>query len=552
SELKNGEKREFIVADQYPVLLAKLDGRFFAVSSRCTHYGAPLEKGVLSASGCLTCPWHGACFNIKTGDIEDAPALDPLRSFPVHVEQDEVYIEADEEDLKANRGHPYSIPTCSGRPDQGTNANPSAPGVVIVGGGAGGLAAADALRQHHYTGPISILSQEPYAPIDRPKLSKVFAPPHSAIELRTAAQLVAMDVTVHEGVTVIGVDPQNKTVTFRRVVHVDLRDESDGEKLPYDSLLLATGGVPRTLAIPGMELGHVYTLRTLTDAQALATALRSRAQINLVIIGTSFIGLEYASVACQQGVHVTAIGVSDVPLKKVLGFEIGDALMSMHRRQGVEFKMNSSVDRLIADDIQADRVGGVQLKSGEVLPADMVLVAVGVKPNTEFLQTSDIRLTDNEGAIAVDQYLRIPQWPDIYAIGDIATHPYWLQPQLPAVHIEHWNVAQNMGRCAATNIAAKPQPATGGGGDGVPYRHVPYFWTVQYGKSIRYCGYAPDYDYVFIHGDVTEERWAAFYTKGDKVLAVASLNYDPIVSKCAQLFHDGQMPSISQIREGKN
>ncbi|KAJ1910904.1 Apoptosis-inducing factor 1 [Tieghemiomyces parasiticus] len=534
-DVQEGEKKEFTVEGQ-TILLAKLQGQIYAVSSHCTHYGAPLANGVLSANGCLTCPWHGACFNVKTGDIEDAPALDPLVSFPVTVANGtDVYIEATADDLKADRRH-Y---TSCGSQVRGADAGR----VVIVGNGSSGLATAEALRQVGYRGAIDVIGKEPYLPIDRPKLSKAFDPALDKIALRTTEKLAKQDIQVRTGTTVTGVDTQRNQVTLE-----------SGEQIKYNHLVLATGGSPRSLPLPGVDLDNVFTLRTHDNAHAIAAALRERAgvtagddadaqkdklaQVKFVIIGSSFIGLEYASVARQQGADVAVVGVEDIPFARVLGPQIGKALTQMHRDQGVRFHLKAQTTALHANLQRPGQVGSLELKSGERIPADVVLIAVGVAPNTEWLRGSGVPVQD-DGAINVDTHLRVEGLTNVYAAGDIAKHPYWLQDNHP-VRIEHWNVAQNLGRCVATNIAGTPEP----------YRHVPYFWTAQYGKSLRYCGHATDYDDVIILGNVAEGKWAAFYTKKDKVLAVASLNYDPIVSKSAQLLNDGQMPPATDIRNG--
>ncbi|KAJ1954012.1 Apoptosis-inducing factor 1 [Dispira parvispora] len=537
-DLQDGEKREIAINDG-SILLLRLAGQYHALSSHCTHYGAPLVKGVLSTQGKLTCPWHGACFDVGTGDIEDAPALDALQSFPVTVENDQVYVEVSEEALRAGRRCGYQKSHTKKVSDAGQRDHT----VVIVGGGAGGWTTVEALRQKGFSGTIKVVSQEPYLPIDRPKLTKVFSPQPNNIALRTSAQVTDLAVDIQLNTTATELDVEQQLVRL-----------GTGSELRYDTLVLATGGIPRMLPVKGSDLGNVFTIRTAQDTSRIATALQSYGQgdqldaVKLVIIGTSFIGLEYASVARQQGVQVTVVGKDSVPFAAVFGEKIGKTLQSLHESQGVNFMMETEPTQFVPRSQSSDVVGAVELADGRSLPADVVLVAVGVRPNTDWLKNSAIPLTP-QGAVTVNRYLQVdttettPQHLDnVYAVGDIALFPSVAEGPSPKIRVEHWTVAQNLGRCAAANIVQHRQPKS--------YRHVPYFWTAQYGKSFRYCGHAAHYDDIVMVGDLAQGKWAAFYLHGDQVLAVASFNYDPIVSKCAQLMYLNQMPSASAVRDG--
>ncbi|KAJ1977244.1 Apoptosis-inducing factor 1 [Dimargaris xerosporica] len=490
NDLRDGEKREVQVGDS-SVLLVRHRGEYHALASKCTHYGGPLVKGVVSTDGCITCPWHGASFNVKTGDIEDAPALDPLKTFPVVVEGDAVYVEASAEDLQSNRSQ-YG--RCS-------RLKADTPRVVIVGGGSGGMATAEALCQYQFQGSITMVSAEPYTPIDRPKLSKSFNPQHQQIALRSDDQLRERGVTVHTATPATGIDTEQRQVVLK-----------DGRQLAYDTLVLATGGIPNVPPFPHVDLNNVFTLRSAVNAQSIAQALihfaggqtqddvtaDKMARVRLVVIGSSFISMEYASVAKQQGVDVTVIGMTKVPFQAALGEQVGGALADMHRDKGVKLRMECKVKGLVPSQADPQRVGAVELDSGEQVPADVVLLGVGVKPNTEWLAHTAIpRLKDQ--SIEVNDRLQVKGFTDIYAVGDIASHPSPMGNTL--ARIEHWDVAQNMGRCVGLNIARGPSP----------YRAVPYFWTMQFGKSLRYCGHALEYDDVIIHGSLKEGRWAAFF-----------------------------------------
>jgi len=511
--LSNGFKAEVNFGD-HKVLLLKVNDQLSALSPKCSHYGAPMVKGVLTSEGRLTCPWHGACFNATTGDIEDAPALDSLTKYKVSVEDDVIYIEASVDELKKSFRQPLK-----------TKGGDSGKGVVIIGGGAAGLACAEGLRQAGYKGSVTILTKEANLPLDRTKLSKAFITDPKKIELRSEEQLKEMNVTVQQKAA-SGVDKQKKVVKLE-----------DGGEIAYEKLVLAVGAYPNDLPIPGFELEGVHKLRDITHAQGISKDVGDDKSKHLVIIGGSFIGMEAANGLVGKAAAVTIIE-PNYPVKPVLGEKVAQRIVTSYKDKGIKFVIGEgSVKKIIASEKDSSRVGSVELENGSTLQADAVICAVGVKPATQFLKESfDVQ---KDGGIDVGQDTLVKGEKDIYAVGDIAR---FIHPGTETEgRIEHWNVAQNLGRAAANHIAGNP----------TEYTKVPYFWSGM-GAQLRYSGHATDYDDVIIQGSLEDLKFAAFYAKGDKILAAASMGMDPVVSQVSELLRVGKMPSASEVRDGKS
>ncbi|KAI0292136.1 flavoprotein [Russula brevipes] len=517
-DLKDGQMRE-VQFDSGNVLLSRLGDKVHATSAFCTHYGAPLVKGVLTTDGRVVCPWHGACFNIGTGDIEDAPAPAAIHSFQTHVTDGKIYVTADPANTTKEK---------ASRPQRllSSESEVGGAGVVIVGGGSGAFHATESLREHGFKAPITILSQETYAPIDRTKLSKALITDASKLEWRTPADLkIKYGTTLRIGTTVTSVDTSKKTVTL----------EDGKEIIPYDTLILASGGVPRRLPIEGADLENVHTLRKVQDAQKIDSACQEGK--HLVVIGSSFISMELVvAVSKRKLAALHVIGMEQYPFENVLGKEIGAGLKQFHESQGIVFHGSTSVRAIRKEPNET--LTKVELSTGETLSADLIVMGVGVRPATDYLKASGWGL-EKDGSVKVDELLRVPGHTDVYAIGDIATYP-----QLPGGtyrRIEHWNVAGNMGRAVGKTIAGSPQP----------FVKVPIFWSAQ-GQQLRYCGVGAGYDDVYIQGNPAEMRFIAYYIQGGRVTAVASMQNDPVVSKASELLRLGLMPSADAIKAGQN
>ncbi|KAI0926250.1 hypothetical protein AcW1_008468 [Taiwanofungus camphoratus] len=529
AELKDGEMKQVDFEGEGKVLLSRLGDKVHATSAFCTHYGAPLAKGVLTADGRVVCPWHGACFSVSTGDIEDAPAPAAIHSFKAHVSGGKIHVTADPSStVKSNFSRQPKL--------LATGVGSHGKGVVIAGGGSGAFHCIDSLREHGYNGPITVISKESYSPIDRTKLSKALITDPAKIELRSPAELK----------TKYGVDLRTST----EVTSVDLAKKEvvvgpNQQRVPYETLVLATGGVPRRLPIEGKDLSNVLTMRGVDDAKKIDAAAQEGKR--LVVIGSSFISMELVvAVSSRKLASIDVVGQEEYPFESVLGKQVGSGLMKFHQGKGVKFHMQSKVEKIIPSQADPTKAGAVVVTSSsgrsETVPADVVVMGVGVAPATEYLKASEgfEKALDKSGAVFVDEYLRVKGLDGVYAIGDIAMYP---QPGTGELRrIEHWNVAGNQGRAAGKTIAE---------GKGQPFVKVPVFWSSQ-GQQLRYCGVGAGFDDVIIQGDPDEMKFIAYYVKNNSVVAVASMQKDPVVGKASELLRLGLMPSPAELKAGKD
>ncbi|OCK88738.1 uncharacterized protein K441DRAFT_668554 [Cenococcum geophilum 1.58] len=521
-DLKNGEKQEAEVEgiEKGKVLLVKVKDQVHATSANCTHYGAPLKLGVVTGEGRLTCPWHGACFNIATGDVEDAPALDPLSKYEIVQRDGVVYIKGEEATIKANR-RVLNV-RCSAK---------SSEKVLVIGGGSGTIGTIEGLRGGGYTGHITVLSKEGYRPIDRTKLSKALMADVSKVAWRSQDFYKESSIDIIED-EVFKVDFAAKTVST-----------TSGTTYDYTKLVLATGGTPRWLPLPGLkgDLGNVFVLRTIPDTQGILKAVGDNGK-KIVIVGSSFIGMEVANCLASMKNDVTVVGMEKAPMERVMGAEVGEIFRRLLEKNGVKFYMEASVDKATPSDSDSSKVGTVHLKDGTALEADLVIEGVGVAPATEYLKDNEGVQLEKDGSLRVDEFFAVEGLTDVYAIGDIATYPYYGPGgDGKPIRIEHWNVAQNSGRAVAnaiTNPGAKPKP------------FIPVFWSAL-GSQLRYCGNTVrGYDDIVITGEPEKPSFVAYYTQGETVVAVASMMKDPYMSQSAELMRRNKMPSKSEIKKG--
>ncbi|XP_048854685.1 apoptosis-inducing factor 3 isoform X2 [Brienomyrus brachyistius] len=502
-DLENGQMREVDLGSGR-ALLIKEHGEFSAIGHKCPHYGAPLVKGVLS-KGHVRCPWHGACFNISTGDIEDFPGLDSLPTFQVRVEKDKVIIRANKQALQSQK-RTRAMTKCSAV----VNANTGFSHVFIIGAGPAGLVCAETLRQEGFTDRIVMCTMDKHQPYDRPKLSKSLESTAEHLRLRSMEFFQNHDIELLTEKEVASVDVRSKTVTFR-----------DGLKMEYRKLFIATGSKPKPLNYKGKDVENVFYLRTPEDANNIARLVNNK---NAVIVGTSFIGMEVAAALTDKAHSVSVIGIESVPFRKVLGEKVGKAIMKMFETNRVKFYMLNEVSEMRG---QHGQLKEVVLKSGKVLRADVCVIGTGSIPATSFLKQSGIHM-DSKGFISVSKMMQT-NVDGVFAGGDVAMFPLSLRSN-KKVNVPHWQMAHMHGRVAALNMMGRI----------VEIKTVPYFWTAMFGKSIRYAGHGEGFDDVIIQGDLDELKFVAFYTKSEEVVAVASMNYDPIVSRVAEVFGSGK------------
>ena len=516
SEFVDGELYEVPVGDDKHVLVSRHEDKLYAVGSKCSHYGYPLAKGVKCENE-VVCPLHDATFDIKTGKPIRGPGLDAIPTYPVRISRSgEVFVSV------PSGMFPSKVPAKLAKRDP-TNLTT----FVVVGGGAAGLTAVETLREEGFTGRLVLISAENHLPYDRPVLSKKL-PLRGKIDglyLRDAAHFQSADIEVVLGKKVDSIDTTLKTVNF------------GSESIKYDKVLVATGGTPRDLFIPGSDAKNVFRLRSIDDALAINEFAAEKGQ-RVVVIGGSFIGMEIASTLIQKGVDVTVVAKTSVPYERVLGKKVGAFFANLLSERDIKY-MGNAAAKLIRVDRDTNSVIAVELDDGDVIPADAVIVGAGVVPNCP-VDAKISLLAD--GSIPCSPFLNSKADKDVFAAGDVCSFPYVKTGE--ELRVEHWDVAMQQGRTAAKNMLGK----------NIPFNEIPYFWTMVFGKSLRYVGNVGSegatFDNVIIEGDLAKGEFVAYYTKKDRIAAVATVGRDPVAVAVGQLMRTGLMPSVAEIQLG--
>jgi NADPH-dependent 2,4-dienoyl-CoA reductase/sulfur reductase-like enzyme/nitrite reductase/ring-hydroxylating ferredoxin subunit len=455
------------------VLVARRGSDVFAVGATCTHWGGPLAEGLM-VDDTVRCPWHHACFSLRTGEALRAPALDPIACWSVEVRDGRAYV--------GRKMEPTRPQTTSGGPES----------VVIVGGGAAGNAAAEMLRREGYSGSITMLSADAAPPCDRPNLSKGYlagtVPPEYTL-LRPAEFYKEHRIELKLGVRVTNIDTSGRQLAL-----------ADGSRVEFGALLLATGADVVRLDLPGSNLPHVHYLRTLADCDSLiAKAATSK---RAVVVGASFIGLEVTAALRARDIEVHVVAPDPVPMQKILGPEVGAFIRSLHEEHGVTFHLETvpvSIDER-----------EVTLKNGERLTADFVVIGVGVRPTLALAEQAGLAL---DRGVTVNEYLETSV-PGVFAAGDIAR---WPDPHTgERIRVEHWVVAERQGQTAARNILGKRER----------FDAVPFFWTDQYDLTLVYIGHAERWDKVELQGQLGARDCAIAYQLGGRKIAAAFIHRD--------------------------
>ena len=456
------------------VLVARHGSEYFAIGATCTHYGGPLAEGLI-VGDTVRCPWHHACFSLRTGEALRAPALNPLGCWSTELRDGNVFVRAKR---SATRADAMTSPV-------------SPRNIVIVGGGAAGFAAAEMLRRRAFDESIVMLSDDAAPPVDRPNLSKDYLAgnaPEEWVPLRDERFYSDQRIDLRLNTTVAGIDTAARTVSL-----------GDGSNIPFDRLLLATGAEAIRLPLPGMDLPHVHTLRTLADCSAIiAQAGRSK---RAVVMGASFIGLEVAASLRARGIEVHVVAPDKQPMARVLGPAMGAFVRRLHEEHGVVFHLEDSA---VAVDARQ-----VTLKSGGTIAADLVVAGVGVRPRLALAEKAGLAI---DRGVRVNEYLESSA-PGIYAAGDIAR---WPDRRSGAIRVEHWVVAQRQGQTAALNML----------GGREKFDAVPFFWSQHYDVPINYVGHAESWDEIVVDGDIESRDCVVRYKHKGRVLAVASIYRD--------------------------
>ncbi|MEQ9443497.1 MAG: FAD-dependent oxidoreductase [Cyclobacteriaceae bacterium] len=502
-DLREGDMKQVAVGET-DVLLACIDNQYYAVSAYCTHYGAPLVDGALHGDRVI-CPWHHACFHLRQGKQCEPPGMDNLPAFEVRVENEQIYV-------KVPKDAPDRITPAFVERDTA-----NAQVYAVVGGGAAAAYAVEAMREAGYTGRIIMISADEDIPYDRPNASKEYLQdeaPDEWMPLRSSDFY-----TQHEiewlAKEVATVDTQGKKIVF-----------TDDDSIRYDKVLLCTGGKVNTLPVSGANLKGVYTLRSLSDSRTIKEAAKSARKVT--VVGSSFIGLEAAMSLQKLNCEVTVVAPEAIPFASRWGEPVGKLIRKLHDENGVHFELETKVREFNGKN---GLVETVLLENGKAISTDLVVVGIGVKPATDFLQGVDLA---DDGGVPVNEYLMAME--DVYAAGDIAQFPYRGKP----TRIEHWRVACQQGRLAGYNMAGKEQA----------YQSVPFFWTAQQGTNFRYLGHTKDFDRIIYDGSVEEQDFMAYYVKDEKIVAVLGVNRDKAMAAIEHLMFAEHMPTPEQVEKG--
>jgi apoptosis-inducing factor 3 len=454
------------------IVLARRGDEFFAVGFHCTHYGGPLGEGLM-VDDTVRCPWHHACFSLRTGEALRAPALDPIQCWRVERQGDKIFVrEKLTPTAKSVANGPKSV--------------------VIVGGGAAGLAAADMLRREGYDGPVTLVSADDSPPVDRPNLSKDYLAGKAQedwIPLRSSDYYRdrKIDLLLHSRVT--SLDTKGRRIVVE-----------NGRAIEFGALLLATGADPVHLPIEGATDSQVHYLRTLADSNAIIAKAASAKRV--VVIGASFIGLEVAASLRTRGVLVDVVAPESQPLERVMGAEIGLFIRKLHEAHGVTFHLGETVSRV------NDHT--VTLTSGTALDADFLVCGAGVRPSLTLAEQAGLAI---DRGIKVNEYLETSV-AGIFAAGDAVR---WPDPHTgERIRVEHWVVAERQGQVAARNILGRSER----------FDAVPFFWSQHYDVAINYVGHAEKWEATEIAGSVDAGDCAVTYKKGGRTLAVATISRD--------------------------
>jgi NADPH-dependent 2,4-dienoyl-CoA reductase/sulfur reductase-like enzyme/nitrite reductase/ring-hydroxylating ferredoxin subunit len=458
------------------VLLVRRGDEIFAVGAHCTHYHGPLAEGLVAGES-VRCPWHHACFDLRTGEAARAPALSPIACWNVERRDGRIVVKEKREQPKP----------------RGKTVKADAPGrIIIVGGGAAGFAAAEMLRRRDYRGSIVMLSDDDAPPVDRPNLSKDYlagSAPEDWLPLRPDEFYAEHGIDLRLKTKVASIDAKSREVAL-----------AGGQSLAYDRLLLATGAEPMRLSIPGADRPHVHTLRSLADCRAIIDAAKGAQRA--LVIGASFIGLEVAASLRTRGVEVHVAAPEARPMERVFGLQLGDFVRGLHEEHGVIFHLGDTVTA-----IESKRA---VLKNGGALDADMVIVGIGVRPRLTLAEQAGLAI---DRGVTVSEYLETSA-PGLYAAGDIAR---WPDPHSgDRIRVEHWVVAERQGQAAACNMLGLNQR----------FDAVPFFWSQHYDVPINYIGHAERWDEIVLEGDIKAKDCLLRYRRAGRVLAVASIYRD--------------------------
>ena len=520
ADIVSGGMKSYKQDDDSIILITRDDSTFRAFDGKCPHAGADLGTG-LRCGNRVICPWHHATFDSSDGALLEPIATTGLTQYQI-----------------IDNGDSLTVDTSAKIDKQVENDKLTDTHTIIVGGGGAGFMTAHQLRNTGYGGKITLVSAEDKAPYNRPLLSKAFLAgnmPEEKLLLGGTDWASKHDIELRLNQTVSEV-----LLNERSIVITD--EKGDNNKLTAEFLVVATGAEPKIPPIKGATLDGVYTLRSMDDAKLIKAASHDQ---RVVIVGTGFIGMEVASALAQSGTtaSITVIGQDHRVMGNIVSETVSNALIKLHKENGVEFVFDASVSEITAakntttnNEDNFSQVSGVKLANGEQIDADIVILGTGVAPRIELLQN-----TNHPDGVQVDEHLQLRD--GVYALGDIAKAPN----QLGRMRIEHWRVALQHGMVTAAAILNDDNVKS-------LQERIPFFWTMQYGKSLRYSGHAATPDHGILMGSPDSFNYIEYYfddeDENTRASAASSLGRDKELVAFSELLRQGHAPTRAQINTG--
>ena len=518
ADIPSGGMKSYKQDDNSIILITRDDDKFYAFDGKCPHAGADLGTG-LRCGNRVICPWHHGTFDSRDGSLLEPVATESLTQYEL-----------------TDNGDSLTVDTSNKINNSVVNDKMAETHTVIVGGGAAGFMTAHHLRNMGYGGKITIISADDKAPYDRTLLSKAFLAGKANEE---KLLLGGTDWTAEQNIELRLNQTVSDVISNERTIIIKNNSDEKSETLTADYLVVATGASPIVPPIKGANLDGVYTLRSMDDAKIIKTASDNK---NVVIVGTGFIGMEVASALAQAGTSqsITVIGQNQRVMGNIISETVSNALIKLHESNGIKFVFNATVNEIISAQ-DADKmiatVSGITLANGEKLVADMVILGTGVAPRTDLLG----EVENARNGVFVDSHLQLRD--GVYALGDIAN----AEGQMGRLRIEHWRVALQHGLVTAATILND---------DNVHSldERVPFFWTMQYGKSLRYSGHAKTPDYNILIGSPDTLNYIEYYFddegENSRATAASTLGHDKELIAFGELLRLGHAPTRAQINAG--